>query len=106
MIIMTTQKNLKDGANFEVSTPEELAHRLLSIGIIKVTDIQHLASSAGVYGCNGQYFAIVGEYEDAQGILFTFYTSFVYNNFASYSALNELNIRLKLLTKHIKKHNK
>ena len=105
MIIITTQKNLKDSANFEVSTPEELAHRLLSIGIIKVTDIKHLASSAGVYGCNGQYFAVVGNYDDKQGILFTFYTGNVYN-FASYSTLNELNIRLKLLTKHIKKHNK
>ena len=106
MIIMTTQKNLKDGANFEVSTPEELAHRLLSCGIIKVTDIQHLASSAGVYGCNGQYFAVVGDYEDKRGVLFTFYTGSVYNNFAECSTLNELNIRLKLLTKHIKKHNK
>ena len=106
MIIITTQKKLKDGASFEVSTLEELAHRLLSIGVIKVTDIKHLASSAGVYGCNGQYFAIVGNYEDTQGILFTFYTSSVYNNFAEYSSINELNIRLKLLTKHIKKHNK
>ena len=106
MIINTTQKNLKDNANFEVTTPEELAHRLLSIGIIKVTDIKHLASSAGVYGCNGQYFAVVGNYDDKQGILFTFYTGDVYNNFTAYSTLNELNIRLKLLTKHIKKHNK
>ena len=106
MIIYTTQKNLKDSANFEVSTPEELAHRLLSIGVIKVTDIKHLASSAGVYGCNGQYFAVVGDYEDKQGIMFTFYTDNVYNNFTAYSTLNELNIRVKVLTKHIEKHNK
>ena len=99
MIINTTQKNLKDSANFEASTPEELAHRLLAIGVIKVTDIKHLASSMGVYG---QYFAVVGDYEDKQGIMFTFYTDNVYNNFTAYSTLNELNIRLKLLTKHKK----